>query len=81
MCRLKMISKNPLTKKGHIDVSLWHDVINHVPTNFQFSTKKKSDILRYRIFYIFNQKDYFVITTKYFVTLQNNSWFVICNTD
>ena len=27
------------------------------------------------------QKNYLVTTTKYFVTLQNNSGFVICNTD
>ena len=27
------------------------------------------------------QKNYLVITTKYLVTLQNNSGFVICNTD
>ena len=27
------------------------------------------------------QKYYLVATTKYFVTLQNNSGFVICNTD
>ena len=27
------------------------------------------------------QKNYLVITTKYLVTLQNNSGFVICNTN
>ena len=47
-----------------------------------FNKKRKTDTWRCRFFHNIEneQKNYLVIATKYFVTLQNKSGFVICIT-